>query len=130
MIRKLYKASQAGVKIELIIRGDVQTYRGLEGLSENITLRTAPLRTELHEPARQHRRSGFVHSFALIGRTAIAFRRPVTRREGIERAAAVAGRIALAPAVEYRCRLSPFRRVKAVLDSRHTAGGTCAQQRR
>lgn len=40
MIRALYDASQAGVKIELIIRGMCRLRPGLEGVSENITVRS------------------------------------------------------------------------------------------
>jgi polyphosphate kinase len=38
MIRKLYDASQAGVKIEMIIRGICCLAPGVKGLSENITI--------------------------------------------------------------------------------------------
>ncbi|MFR9649641.1 MAG: polyphosphate kinase 1 [Rikenellaceae bacterium] len=40
MIKLLYKASQAGVKIELIVRGACCLKAGVEGLSENITVRS------------------------------------------------------------------------------------------
>lgn len=40
LIRTLYRASQAGVKIELIIRGMCCLRPGLEGISENITVRS------------------------------------------------------------------------------------------
>ncbi len=38
MIQKLYEASQAGVKIELIIRGICSLVPGIDGISENITV--------------------------------------------------------------------------------------------
>lgn len=38
MIQQLYKASQAGVKIELIVRGHCRLRPGLEKISENITV--------------------------------------------------------------------------------------------
>jgi len=40
LIRTLYEASQAGVKIELIIRGMCRLRPGLPGISENITVRS------------------------------------------------------------------------------------------
>ncbi len=40
MIEKLYKASQAGVKIRLIVRGACCLKAGVEGLSENIEVRS------------------------------------------------------------------------------------------
>ncbi len=40
LIRALYKASQKGVKIELIVRGMCRLRPGLEGISDNITVRS------------------------------------------------------------------------------------------
>ncbi len=40
MIKLLYRASQAGVKIELLVRGACCLKAGVEGLSENITVRS------------------------------------------------------------------------------------------
>lgn len=40
LIRALYRASQAGVKIELIVRGMCRLRPGLEGISETITVRS------------------------------------------------------------------------------------------
>lgn len=40
MIRSLYKASKAGVKIELLVRGTCALVPGVKGLSENISVRS------------------------------------------------------------------------------------------
>jgi polyphosphate kinase len=39
-VEKLYEASQAGVKIELLIRGICAVQPGIKGLSENITVKS------------------------------------------------------------------------------------------
>lgn len=40
LIRELYQASQAGVKVELLVRGVCSLRPGVEGVSDNITVRT------------------------------------------------------------------------------------------
>ncbi len=40
LVRKLYKASQAGVKIQMLIRGICSLMAGIPGLSENIEIRS------------------------------------------------------------------------------------------
>ncbi len=40
LVRKLYKASQAGVKIQMLIRGICSLVAGIPGLSENIEIRS------------------------------------------------------------------------------------------
>ena len=40
MVKKLYEASQAGVEIDLIIRGTCTLRPGLRGISENIKVRS------------------------------------------------------------------------------------------
>jgi polyphosphate kinase len=40
IVRKLYAASQAGVKIKLLVRGICAVVAGVEGVSENISVRS------------------------------------------------------------------------------------------
>ncbi len=64
MIQELYKASAAGVKIELVVRGHCRLRPGLERFSENITRaldhRAFP-RAQPRLPLRQRRRAARLH---------------------------------------------------------------------